>query len=212
MLAGVFLAALLVPSGALADDPTVKIDQSDQAWAVRSLLRANDFGPGWRGGRVKSTKLTGPDCPGFEPKASDLVVTGHANASFENPQAGVQVSVDVQVLDRAASVRTDFARTIRPQLAACLEHEFRTGPDNFQSVHVERMNVPAVGGISPHYRATILVRAHGRTAKVLSDFLFVGHGRLEYSLNVVASARYLPQLVPFELDVARILLRRAGTA
>ena len=67
-----------------------------------------------------------------------------------------------------------------------------------------------MGSISAHYRATIVVRAHGRTAKVISDFLFFGHGRLEYSLNVVAPARYIPQLVPFELDMARILVKRAA--
>jgi len=205
-----FFAALLLAPAALADDPTLRIDPSDQAWAARALLRASDFGPDWQGGRTKPSRPKGPDCPGFEPKASDIVVTGHANASFKNARAGVQVSLDVQLLQNADSVQTDFARTIQPKLPACLEYEFKRGPNNFESVHVERVDVPSVGSVSAHYRATIAVRAHGRTARVISDFLFFGHGRLEYSLNVVAPARYVPQLVPFELDMARILVKRAA--
>jgi hypothetical protein len=33
---------------------------------------------------------------------------------------------------------------------------------------------------------------------------------MEYSLNVVAPIRYKPQLVPFEADIARILVKRSA--
>jgi len=202
--------ALLFASAALADDPTVRIRPADQDWAARSLLKMLDFGVGWRGGRTPSRKVTSPSCPGFHPKVSDLVVTGHANASFTNPRAGVQVSLDVQVMRSVDDVRTDFGRTIRPGLADCLEYQFKQGTRNLIGVTVKRLDVPAVGGVTAAYRATLLVRTNGRTATVLSDFLFFGHSRLEYSLNVVASARYRQQLVPFESDMARILVKRAS--
>jgi hypothetical protein len=201
---------LAVATPVLADDPTVRIDDADQAWAARALLRSSDFGHGWRGGMTTPTKLEGPSCPGFDPKLSDLVITGHANASFKNPRAGVQVSLDTQVLESPEAVRADFERTIRPPLAECLEHQFRQGPSNFVSVEVEPLDFPRVGSSTAAYRATIVVRTGGRTAKVLSDFVFIGHGRIEYSLNVVAPARYRPQLVPFEADMARILVKRGA--
>jgi hypothetical protein len=107
-------------------------------------------------------------------------------------------------------VRTDFARTIQPELIDCLEYQFKQGPTTFAGVSVERLDFPRVGSVSAAYRATILVREGGRTAKVLSDFVFFGYGRMEYSLNVVAPHRYLAQLVPFEADMARILVKRSS--
>jgi hypothetical protein len=206
------LVSLVAAPFALADDPTVRIDPQDQVSAKRALLRATDFGPGWRGGATKATKPTGPDCPGFDPKASDLVITGHAEASFDNPRAQVQVSVDVQLLDSPESVRLDFTRTIRPKLADCLASIVRRSTNHPASVHVERLDVPTVGSVSAHYRATVALSVSGKVVKAVSDFFFVGHGRMEYSLNVAAPARFLPQLVPFELDIARLLVRRSGTA
>ncbi len=203
------LLALLLTPFALADTPTVKVNAGDQAWATQALLRSGDFGLGWRGGQTSSTKPVGPSCPGFDPKASDLVVTGHANANFQNLKAGVQVSLDSQVMESADAVHTDFARTIQPPLPACLASQLRQGP-NITGVTVVPLEFPKIGNISAAYRATIMVRSKGRTAKVLSDFVFFGNGRLEYSLNVVAPARYRPQLVAFEADMARMLVKRGA--
>jgi hypothetical protein len=204
------LVALSLAATALADDPTVRLNSSDQARAERSLLRLSDFGIGWRGGQTDPIKLRGPSCPGFDPKVSDLVITGHANASFRNVRAGVQISLDTQVLESAEAVKEDFARTIKPALVECLEYQFKQGPTTFASVTVEPLDFPSVGSVSAAYRATITVRRGSGTAKVLSDFIFFGHGRMEYSLNVVAPFRYRPQLVPFEADIARILIKRSS--
>ncbi len=202
------LALLLVPA-AMADSPTLRIDAGDQTWAMQTLLKSGDFGLGWRGGMTRSTKPAGPSCPGFDPKASDLVVTGHANARFQNPRAGVQVSLETQVLESVDAVRTDFARTIQPALPGCLAYQLERDP-SITAVTVEPLDFPKLGSVTAAYRATITVRVKGRTAKVLSDFVFFGNGRLEYSLRVDASARYSPQLVPFEADMVRMLLRRGA--
>ena len=203
------LTALVLTPLALADDPVLRINAGDQSWAAQTLLRSDDFGLGWRGGRIPSVRPTGPSCPGFDPKASDLVVTGHANASFTNKRAGVQIALDSQVLESAEAVRTDFARTIQPELPGCLAHQLRRGP-NISAVTVEPLEFPKLGVVSAAYRATITVKANGRTAKVLSDWVFLGNGRLEYSLNVVAPFPYGPDLVPFEVDMARLLLKRGA--
>jgi hypothetical protein len=208
LVASALLALALGPV-AVADSPTLKLDPGDQAWAAQALLRASDFGLGWRGGMTKPGKPKGVSCPGFDPKASDLIVSGHANATFLNERAGVQVSVDTEVLDSPESVAKDFARTIQPELEDCLAHQLKRGP-GIAGVTVERLDFPMVGANTAAYRATITVRLNGRTAKVLSDYVFFSNGRLEYSLNVQASARYRPQLVPFEADIARMLLKRGA--
>jgi hypothetical protein len=209
LLALLLASAAVASSTARADNPTLKINADDQAWATQSLLRPGDFGIGWKGGQIPSVKPVGPSCPGFDPKASDLVVTGHANANFEYPRAGVQVSLDSQVLDSVAAVQKDFARTIQPPLAECLAYQLRRGP-NITAVTVTTLEFPRIGSNSAAYRALITVKSKGRTAKVISDFVFFSNGRLEYSLNVVAPVGYRRQLVPFEADMARMLVKRGA--
>ena len=147
LVASTLLALLLAPAAALAepaDSPALKPDAGDQAWAQQALLKPGDFGVGWQGGIVKSSKPAGPACPGFDPKESDLVVTGHANASFGNKRAGVQVSLDSQVLETVEGVHTDFARTIQPPLAGCLAYQLKQDP-SITGVAVEPLDFPKVG-------------------------------------------------------------------
>lgn len=210
-LLALLFAALVFEATALADNPTIRINSGDQAWASASLLRPKDFPLGWRGGETKPVKLNGTGCPNFDPKASDLVITGHANASFANARLGAQVSLDSQVLRSAADVRTDFSRTMQPGLADCLAWQLKKGP-NITGVKVERLDFPKVGALVAAYRGIITVKSRGSTAKVVSDFIFIGNGRLEYSLNVFAPARYLPQLVLFEADMARLIVKRGASS
>jgi hypothetical protein len=203
------LLSVCFAAAAAADNPTLKIDSADQAWAQHALLRSTDFGLGWRGGMTKPVKLEKPECPGFDPKESDLVITGHANASFDHADAGVHVGLDTQVLESAIAVQKDFERTMQPGLPACLAWQLKQG-SGIVAVSVDPLDFPKLGASSAAYRATITVRSNGKTAKVISDYVFVGNGRLEYSLNVQAPARYRPQLVPFEANIARMLLKRGG--
>ncbi len=117
------LIAVCFTGAALADNPTVRITRAGQAKAAGLLLRLSDLGSGWQGGATKPSPLVAPNCPGFNPKESDLVVSGHADARFTLPAEGVVLVQDVEVLASAAAVRTDFARTIRPQFPPCLAYE-----------------------------------------------------------------------------------------
>ena len=203
------LALLLVPA-AVADSYTIKIDPADQHWASGALLSSRDFGLGWRGGGTKPTKPTGISCPGFDPKASDLVVTGYSSASFDNVHAGVHVSQDLLVLSNADSVVKDFSRTVQPALARCLEYQLKRAPQ-VTAASVEELPFPKVGTSTAAYRATMTVKLKGGgTTKYYRDFVFFGDGRLELSLTVDAPARYRPQLVAFEADMARILIKRGA--
>ena len=203
------LFALVFPVSALADSPTVRIKKADQATAVSALLHQSDFGAGWRGGPTTPSKLTAPSCPGFNPKESDLVVNGHAEAKFALQQSGVEFDQDVQVLVNAAAVQKDFVRTVKPQLAGCLAYQLRKA-SNVTRATVTKIQFPAVGTVSAAYRATIVVHGPKGPGKFLSDYVFFGEGRLEYAFNVVAPVGAGDQLVRFESAMAQIVLRRMG--
>ncbi len=203
------LLALVLTGLALADEPTVKIAPADQARAVAALLRPADFGAGWRGGKTSPTPITSPNCPGFSPKESDLVVSGHADAKYTFQQGGVELDQDVQVLTRADSVQKDFARTISPGLGRCLAYELRESA-NVVGVTVKRIPFPPTGTVSAAYRAVVTVRNGKSRGTLLSDFVFFGEGRVEYSFNVIAPTGAGDQLVRFEAALSQILLKRAG--
>jgi hypothetical protein len=207
-VASLLLALLFVPS-VLADTYTVKLDAGDQHWANEALLTPRDVPLGWHGGTTSPSKPTGVSCPGFDPKASDLVVTGYANASFENGNAGVHVEQDLLVLSTSAAVQKDFTRTIQPPLPACLEYQLKRSA-HVTSVKVEPLAFPRIGSVSAAYRASITVQLKNGTAKFLRDFVFFSNGRLELSLTVDAPARYRQQLQPFEAEMARILVKRGA--
>jgi hypothetical protein len=211
-VAGVLLA-LVCTGAALADNPTVKINTADQAKADVSLIRLKDFGVGWTGGPRTPNKLTAPSCPGFNPKESDLVVTGHAEARFTYTSGGVIFDQDSQVLASSDAVKTDFARTITPKLADCLAYQWKSSKSaKVVSVVVHQLGLPRIGNISAAYRATVVIKTGtARTVTILSDYVFFGQGRFEFSINVEAPVGAGGQLVPFETAMAQVLVKRAPT-
>src|SRR5262245_55531116 len=163
---------------AVADAPTVKITSADQAKARAALLRPADFGAGWLGGPIKTSPLSPPDCPGFDPKEYDLVVTGHADARYTfKGVTVVELDQDVQVLRSEQDVHADFSRSISPKLAKCLARQLGQ-LKNVVGVRVTRSPFPAVGSVSAVYRAEIDVQTPKGKATFLSDYVFFGAGRM----------------------------------
>ena len=201
------LIALVSTSVALGDNPTVRINNADQAMAVSALLRQKDFGAGWGGGQSKPDPIDSPNCPGFDPKESDLTVTGHADAKFLFQQGAVELDQDVQVLQTAAAVRTDFARTVSPKLGRCLGWQLKKG-GNVEDVEVQKIPFPPTGVVSAAFRAVIEVRTPHGPGRVISDFVFFAKGRLEFSINVTAPYGAGDQLPMFESQLAQRLLER----
>lgn len=203
--------ALVAAAAAAADNPTVRIQHADQMRAERALLSLKDFGVGWTGGKRKASKLTAPSCPGFDPKESDLIVTGHAEARFTYSKGSVVFEQDNQVLESEKAVQTDFSRVIRPQLKDCLAYELKkSGRGRVVSVDVRELPFPRMGTVSAAYRGTMVLNIGGHKVTFVSDFIFVGQGRLEYSLNVVAPAVLGGELVSFEQSLAQKLVEKAG--
>ena len=193
---------------AIVDAPTVRITSADQAKARTALLRREDLGAGWLGGPIKTSPLSPPDCPGFDPKESDLVVTGHADARYTTP--GFELDQDVQVMKNEADVQTDFARSVSPRLSKCLAYQLAK-LKNVLAVRVVRMPFPPTGSVSAVYRAVLEVQTPRGRGTLLSDYVFFGQGRVEYEFTLIAPLGARDQLTKFEQGLAQILLRRAGT-
>ena len=196
---------------AVVDAPTVRITPADQARARAALLRTSDFGAGWLGGPIKTSPLSPPNCPGFNPKESDLVVTGHADARYTTP--GFELDQDVQVMKNAADVQTDFARSVSPRLSKCLAYQLAK-LKNVLAVRVVQMPFPPTGSVSAVYRAVLEVQTPRGRGTLLSDYVFFGQGRVEYEFTLIAPLGARDQLTKFEQGLAQILLRRSpsGTA
>jgi hypothetical protein len=203
------LASLVCAAAALADAPSVKITNADQAKAVAALLKTSDLGAGWAGGAIATSPLTPANCPGFDPKESDLTVTGHADARFTFAAGGVELDQDVQVLATPADVGTDFRRTITPQLGKCLAYQL-AHLSKVAGATVKRIPFPPTGTVSAVYRALVAVRSGSSHGTLLSDYVFFGEGRVEYEFTIIAPLEAGSQLPRFELGLAQILLKRAG--
>jgi hypothetical protein len=208
LLAGIVLA-LVGAATAGADNPTVRIDPADQAKADAALLKLKDFGPGWTGGPRKPEKLAAPKCPGFNPKESDLTVTGHAEARYTFP-GQVGFDQDVQVLKSGHAVATDFGRVIGPKLAHCLAYQLKSS-QHVVSASVTRLRFPRIGDDTAAYRATVVVKVAGHKIKLVRDYVFLGKGRVEFSLAFEAPARLGNELQAFEQAIAHKLSESVGS-
>jgi hypothetical protein len=206
------LVALVGAAAAAADPPTVRINRADQAKAEATLLTLKDFGAGWSGGKRTPSKLTPPKCPGFNPKESDLTVTGHAEARFSYARGSVVFDQDNQVLKSADAVATDFSRVITPKLTNCLAYELKSSDKSIVSATVRKLHFPQLGDTTAAYRGTVVIRVGGRKVTFIRDYVFIGIGRLEYSLAVDAPAVLGRQLLAFEEAMAQNLVKRSGAS
>ncbi len=103
------------------------------------------------------------------------------------------------MLASAAAVRSDFARTITPRLPACLAYQLEHTRECRQRLGRRASPSRRPGAESAVYRATVVVRGLKLSGALLSDYVFFGQGRVEYSLNVVAPVGARDQLGRFEL-------------
>src|SRR4051812_29786363 len=104
---------LSVTSVAAADDYKRAIDERDQTAATAAVLRKADFGAlQVTGGPIKPDTSTDERCSYYNPKESDLVLTGEAESSWRG--ALMEFSSDVSVLRSPQMVATDWARSFTP--------------------------------------------------------------------------------------------------
>jgi hypothetical protein len=116
------LVALLLCGAALADNYAYKRTAADDAKAASVALKVRDFPAQLRlaGGAVKPDET--PDnesCNGYQPKESDLVVSGDAETRFQTHDGSVAVDSQIEILKTSAMAATDVARSKRMLSVAC---------------------------------------------------------------------------------------------
>lgn len=204
VLAGTFVAA-----AAARDpwDPVTKIRAADQVKAAAAVLTRADLGAGWAGGARKPTSLKAPTCPAQRPNDGDLTLTAHAESVFSNGNGGIQIDSDVEVFRNPRQAKARFDRFLQPKLATCLRYDLSKsfGGAKVTMLKVKRLRFDRVADRVAAFRVPVVY--NGLT--VDSDFIFLGHGRSQIYVNVVAPSLQESQLPGFELQVAKLLVKRA---
>jgi hypothetical protein len=187
-LALVLLVVLAVPALALAadKDPTRKINAADERKAASIVFKRTDFAAGW-----KRTSSPSDDenvsCSFYNPDGSDLILTGDAEAEFE--QSGGFPSVlsyaDVYATPRDAAA--SWSRTVKPALARCIAQFFQKEvSEPGTKVTVVNHGAIAFPRIAPRTAAfrinvKLAVTQNGESATVplTLHIVVVGRGRAE---------------------------------
>jgi hypothetical protein len=204
-------AALATAGGASADTgkQPVKLNPADQAAARAVVLKSADVGPGWKGGPTKPDLTPGPRCPNYQPKVSDLVITGVAASDFKQPAQELQSQSEV--LQTKHMVDLDWARSVEtPTAAACFRTEFakEIGTQG-KLTSFQKLAPPRIGDRAAGFRGIVAVTAQGQTVQLMIQLFAVTRGRTELTLSSVSPAAM--QTVMWARDI--VLLRKlAGRA
>jgi len=206
-------AALVLASVALADplDPKKVLVPADEAYAARVALSQADLGEGWSGGAIKPpSSLKAPVCPQLRPDFSDLTITGHAESAWDNGNGGIQVVSDVEVWRTPKQMAAHYKRMLRPKINACLRYALLkdVGGTNVTILPVKRTTFPKLAPVTRHYRAPLWVKSGNQRFTVYSDLIYLGKGRTQVYINVIAPASAERQLKGFETRIARAIAAR----
>lgn len=211
VLAAAAGAALVLAGAATAEKPVVRYSAADQALAKAVVLKRADLGAGWKGG-AKRPQIEDPaeDCPGWNPKQADLVVTGAAKSEFEQRASALSVTTSVYLLETAEMVRLDWRRTVSTAAALrCIREGLERESDRTtQFVSAKRTPFPKLGATTTRIR-TIVNYVSGKTkVPVMVDLVAIAKGRTELSLTVGAPLAARGAVERFEVELARLLLGR----
>jgi hypothetical protein len=209
-------AALVVVAAAWAsgtDKEPRHYTAADQALARAIVLTQSDLGSAWKGGAKKVDTSAPPSCPNFQPRQSDLLVTGDAESEFSDAAAGVQYDSEAQILQTAHMVQLDWQRSIRqPGLLPCLRSILtKSLPADERIISVARVAIPKLATYGAEIR--VVINVHGTTAPkdvpVMIDELLVGRNRAEITLTTTAPYTERGPVEQSELRLAKLLVARA---
>jgi hypothetical protein len=204
------LVALVTAAVVAAGDgkEQIRFNPADQAAARAVVIRRSDLGStGWQGGPVKPD-LSGPSCPNYHPKLSDLVITGAAEADFR--RSGFAFGSAGEVLKTRRMVALDWQRSVLARGAvSCLRTTMSKGLGTTAKViSFAKLPFPRLATYVALFRAVVGVQAQGRTVRVLADIVLVGRGRTELTLSVVGPAAAKSAISAAERRLARTLISR----
>lgn len=202
---------LVSAAGVFAGDgkQQVKLNKRDQAAARVAVLRRTDLGSsGWQGGSVKPDLSSTPNCPHFQPKVSDLVVTGAAETAFN--RSSLEFSSVAEVLETRRMVRLDWRRSVVPRAAVpCLRRTLANGlAAGARIVSFARVPFPHVGTRSARFRGVIRIDVLGRTTRLVTDIVITFRSRTEITLDAAGPASAARSISAAEARLARALVSR----
>lgn len=206
------LAALACAAAALADREQISFTAADQAAAKKAVVHKTDLNTsGWKGGYIKPDLSPEPTCANYDPKQSDLVVTGAAETVFQHP--GLKIDTEAEVLQTARMVALDWQRTVLdPHAISCLQETLAKNlaqPGKIKLSSFRQIPFPKVGTYSRAFLTVIVVTtAHGQVPVTLEDVL-IGKGRTEITISTTAAAAGQPEVAAANVRLARLLVTRA---
>ena len=204
------VVALALVTVAVAEAPKVHLTADGQAAARAVVLRKADLAPatGWTGGLSKSDLSdSGPLCPNFEPKQSDLVVNGAAESQWTHP-SGLTFFSQGEVLQTAQMVRLDWQRSVlSPKMLPCVSRTLVEGAGpGAQLISATRLKFPQIATYATQFR--VVIGASGSSARAMIDTIFIGNGRTEITLMASGPFTAKNALGAAEIRLARILVSR----
>jgi hypothetical protein len=204
------LAALALAGLAAADNYRIKLTSEGQAAARATILKKADFKvSGWTGGPTKpNLSDSGPLCPSFDPKESDLVLNGAAESDWLNP-AGMAVSSLSAVLQTARMVKLDWQRSVNsPQMLPCMSKIMaKSIAKSAQVVSARRTAFPKLTPLTAAFRVTISLSSLAK-ARMIVDLVFLARGRTELNLIAMGPEAAGPTLHSAEVSMARVVVAR----
>ena len=202
VLAALLALCVAVPAVALAadTDPKKRITAADQAKARSVLLRRTDFVAGWN--LVPPKPDSDFTCPGFEPDASDLTLSGEAEANFEYGRGVPSVSSFSDVYASKTDAVAAWTRLFKPALVRCLAHVMHQGAKEAGAtitiVKQGRMSFPRLSPRTAAYvfAGRMTVKVPGKpnvTLPFALHLVALGHGRGDAALMTFGFGTGIPR-------------------
>ncbi len=218
---GAATAALLVlvaAAPAADGDAPVRLTKAGQAAAQAVVLKLADVGSATDWSKVPTAPNTtwgATTCGSFQPRESDLVLNGRAQAIYGAP--GVQLGSQADVLGTRAMSRLYWQRfVLSPRQLGCLSQSIlkgavattKAGAPRPRMTSATRIAFPSVGAPTVAYRVVITVGTGKSAVKGFVDSIFIWRGRTQLFLTVTAPLASSTVMKPAEAQLARVLVGR----
>jgi hypothetical protein len=209
-IAAVIALVASATAAAGGNDYKLQMTAAGKLAARTAILTKSDLGIGWSGGPVKPDLSNDDHCANYNPKYSDLVVTGAAASKFTEP--GVQIQSDSSILGSAEMAALDWQRSVAsPNFLSCARETLKkaAAKGNTRIVSVRKIVVPRIGDQTVAIRTVFDVTSKtGAVVHIAVDVLAFTKGHAEVGLTTTMAVESVPTLWPNEIVLAKLLAAR----
>ena len=203
------LAAASVALAGAVDRPKIRLSAADNAVARAAVLRRADLGSGanWQGGARKPDLSPEHLCPHFNPKQSDLVLTGIAESIFS--EGTLAFDSQTQVLQTPRMLQLNWQRSVvAPGLLSCLRTTTAKSSPPGTVVSIAKLAFPRVATYTAAFRLTTDVHTPGGTVRLFVDLAMFGRGRTQITLTTSGPYSARVPVKAAEIRLAKVLATR----